>query len=125
MSIDIAPVRSHVKATVAVELSGAPDLTADTSKWPIQPFLLHAEYTYAQTEGEDGWTGHEWRLTFVRVSGHRILKAAADGSRRLGKDTGVRRWYTRRDLADLPDWVAKLVEELRPSGQVDLTGDVS
>lgn len=125
MSIDIKAARTLVKASVSVELSGAPDLVAEYTKWPISPYVLQVEYRYKQAEAEDGWTGHEWATADVRVNGHRILKPAADGSRRLGEQSGRRSWYTRNDLAAMPEWVKRLVEEMRPSGSVDVSGDLA
>lgn len=125
VSIDIKSARTQVKAVVRVELSGAPDMTADYSKWQINPDSLTVEYHYKQAQGDDGWTGHQWTTFDVRVTGRRILKPAADGSRRLGEQSGRRSWYTRNQLADMPEWVKRLVEEMRPSGQIEAAGEIS
>jgi len=122
MAIDITSVSNRVRAHVGVQLTGAPDLKTDYTSWTIEPSHVQVEYTYRQQLTEDGWKEHEWVATDIRVTGSRILKPAADGSRRLGKDIGSRRWYSPPERDPRPEWLEALVAELRPSGDVDLPG---
>lgn len=125
MSIDISKIESSTKATVRVHLSSTPDLKANYVDRRIQPYFVVIEYAYRQHLDGD-WTTHEWTATFVRVVGHRILKPGPDGAQRLGKDTHDRSWSDRDIQRDernpLPEWLDKIVSELRPSGDLTLVG---
>lgn len=130
MSIDIEKVEPFTMTTVRVHLSGAPDVKADYLDRYIQPYFVAIEYVYHQTVGEDGWTNHNWNCWSATVVGFRVLKPSKDGTRRLGDATHRAGWsgYGRDGIkADnprkpLPEWLDKLITELRPSGNLDLPG---
>lgn len=121
--IDITEVTSHTVVTVRVKFTGAPELAASYLSRDIQPDHLAVTYTFGPGQHR-GW----WVATNVAVSGQRVLKPGPDGQQRLGKDRHKAEWYggRTRDVQsdrDLPEWLDRLVSELRPSGQVTLPGD--
>lgn len=118
--IDITDVSSDTTVKVRVKLTGAPELPASYLSRDIQPDWICVTYDFGQLRG---W----WVATDVKVAGQRVLKAGPDGQQRLGKDRHTANWYSgrTRDVQtdrDLPEWLDKLVSELRPSGRVTLPG---
>lgn len=122
MDIDVTDVSNHVEATVRVSLTGAPELPASYLSRDIQPDHVAIRFQFGPGQHR-GW----WVAKNIEVSGHRILKPGPDGQQRLGKESHTARWYAGRSGdtqvdRDLPEWLDKLVSELRPSGQVTLPG---
>lgn len=119
--IDITDVSAEVTATVVVKLrpGTAPDMRAQYVDRMMQPDRVQVEYRF---DAGLNW----WFAISVKVTGHRLLKPAANGTPRIGKDThSVSYGGWRADVqADngLPGWLDRLVIELRPSGQVSLPG---
>lgn len=125
MDINITASEARTKSSVSIHFTG----NLDPIRWPytdrfIQPDWLHADYIH-----QPGSEGLTWICSQVAVSGFRVLKPGPDGSARLGVERGHREWYAYHagDIlqpnqsgakVELPDWVAKLVDELRPSGEV-------
>lgn len=126
MTINVSKVESSTKATVRVHLDGTPDLKGDYVNRHMQPYFVSIEYTYRQHQ--DGqWTTHEWAATSVKVVGSRILKPRPDGTQRLGMDTHDATWQSsgntdvqQDERKPLPEWLDRLVSDLRPSGDLTL-----
>lgn len=119
--IDITDVSAEVTATVTVSLrpGTAPDMKSQYTDRVMQPDRVRVEYWF--DAGLNCWFAIN-----VKVTGHRLLKPAADGTPRIGKDKhSVSYGGWRKDVqADngLPGWLDQLVDELRPSGLVSLPG---
>lgn len=126
MEINVSKVESSTKATVRVHVSGTPDLKGDYVNRHIQPYFVAIEYTY-RPHVDAGWTVHGWQATSVKVVGSRILKPRPDGTQRLGMDTHDASWHSsgntdvqRDERKPLPEWLDRLVSDLRPSGDLFL-----
>jgi hypothetical protein len=125
MDIDITDSKVLTQSSVTINFTG----NLDPIRWPysdryFQPDRLRADYVH-----QPGSEGLAWTCNRVRVSGSRVLKPGPDGSVRLGVERGDREWnvYHTGDILQpdrsgakvkLPEWVAKLVDELRPNGEV-------
>lgn len=130
--IDVESIDCTVKTLICVKVSGAPEHKADYMDRMIQPDKVLVEYRYRELIAPDGWTEHVWAAIDVRIEGPRVLKPGPDGAQRLGAETHSARWSNfdvrggirmvyPSDRA-MPEWLVKLVNELRPSGQVELPG---
>lgn len=130
VGIDVVEVNSRVVADVEIRLTGAPEVKSLTGPM-IDPFLVVATYRYEAVPGDDRWASHEWHAMNVKVHGWKVLKSAANGTRRVsGKVSHEANWYGRADMpvdderrkTRLPDWLADLVNEARPSGHLAILG---
>ena len=117
--IDVTSVTSRAEATVTIGVTGTPALVVTYQTRSFQPDQIIVRFQYQPQTDTDGWTHHTWKRTSVAVTGPRILKPAADGSQRLGAD---RLSYHPVYSDEAPEWLLKLVDELRPSGDVSLAG---
>lgn len=117
--IDVTSVSSHAEATVTIGVTGTPVLVATYQTRSFQPDQITVKFRYKPQTDADGWTHHTWTRTSVTVVGPRILKPAKDGTQRLGADH-LR--YHPMYADQLPEWLTKLVDELRPSGDIALAG---
>lgn len=118
--IDITDVSSHADVKVHVKFTTDLQVKATYLKHNIVPDLMVVTYAFGPGQHR-GW----WVAVDVMVAGHKVLKPAADGSVRLGKDRSKATWsaWGRKDVQtehNLPEELDKLVSELRPSGQVTL-----
>jgi hypothetical protein len=127
MAITTYPRRAVATVVVTVSLTGAPEQKTTYTSRTIAPDTAVIRYLYEQQVTPDGWTEHSWLATDVQATGPRVLKPAADGSQRLGVDRHEARWYTVRsgrdvaaDNPDMPEWLAGVIEQMRPSGGLDL-----
>lgn len=131
MTVDIKSVKSYADVSVHVKLSGLPDVNKSFGSWTLRPFALTLKFRVAQDAGGE----LAWVCFDARVTGHRVLKPGKDGQDRLGVETGYRDWslYGGTDLATgknrdgeplVPEWLAPLINELRPSGIPSLAGDL-
>lgn len=123
----VTKASTNVTATVRVHLTDAPATKVQFLDREIMPDFAVITYTYTETLDTDGWTNHAWLCGGVNVSGYRVLKPGLDGTVRVGKDSHQTRWsqYAGKDLCalgasrpELPDWLAIIIDELRPSGDV-------
>lgn len=131
--IDVNNVKTQTRSKIHVSFTGSPDLkTQHINSW-VAPDYVICEYVYEPQTDQDGWTRHDWRCVEVSTGGHRVLKTGSDGSQRLGKERRERRWWAASSSDDLgvdapkydtplPEWLVKLVNELRPSGDVTVPG---
>lgn len=118
--IDVTSVSSRAEATVTIGVTGAPPMKATYQTRGFLPEQITVKYVYKPQRDDDGWTHHTWTHTDVTAIGPRILKPAADGSQRLGAEhLRYRPAYTDQ----LPEWLVKIVNELRPSGDIALAGE--
>lgn len=113
---------SEALVRVRVNLTGAPELPASYLSRAILPDWVYVTYVFGPGQARGGWVAQH-----VDVSGQRVLKPGPDGQRRLGKERHIATWYSGRsgDVQsdrELPEWLDKLVSELRPSGQVTMPG---
>lgn len=109
--LDIDSVKSYASIKVQVSFSGAPALQASYSDYTFLPDFVHLAYRYNDEDGT-------WGCTHCEVSGPRILKPGPGGEQRLGKDCPKRTWHCPDDL---PQWLAQLIDELRPTGDPGMT----
>lgn len=116
--IDVTDVSGQVTATVNITVKGAEPLKVPYQDRHLWPDRIAVKYTY-HSELVDGWTEHHWIATDVTVVGPRILKPAPDGTMRLGVE--ILRYHP-MNLTDSPEWLRKLMVELRPSGEVTMAG---
>lgn len=116
--IDVTDVSGKASVTVTVTVTGAPAVQASYRTRSLDPRHISIKYTY-HSEKVDGWTEHHWIATDVVVNGPRILKPAPDGTQRLGAET-LR--YAPMAVSEAPEWLRKLMVELRPSGEVTMAG---
>lgn len=115
--IDISEVTSQVQVSTTVTLSGAEPVQV---KYTIPIRFLNPEQVRIEYSlSDDG----EWVRRYIRIHGLRILKPAADGTMRLGKEQHHRDWY--HYDKDVPDWIQALVNEMRPFGNPQTAGDLS
>lgn len=126
MDIELDQIRSHTTSTIRVYLSGAPDLRSDSQDLHIKPDHVVIEYTY-RTRLNEGWKADVWYATAVSVSGHHILMPGPDGTERLTEGKNLVGWYAPVNVQDcprepLPEWLDRLINELRPSGELFLAG---
>lgn len=122
--IAIEDVTARTESTVTISFTGAPEVKARYLDRFFLPGYLRAQYKYVLAAGSGRWVCYR-----VMTSGRRILKPGPDGAQRLGKDTHDRDWSTSFNrpscLSDddtVDEWVRKLVNELRPSGDVAEVG---
>ena len=128
--IDIESAETQTTATVRVRLTGAPPVKASYVAHHIRPFYVEIRYVYRQTpSGLDGWIEHTWPAVQVKLIGGRILKPGPNGEQRIGKATHEADWssYGTHDVQSnpscpLPEWLDKLVGEMRPHGDLSVVG---
>lgn len=122
--LDITDVRTHSETTVRVHLTGAPDHAHRYSSDGRRFLPQYARVRYTYHEGMQVWLA-----TIISIGGPRILKPGPDGAQRLGKEDCKYEWFTvgmddlqlsKRD--PLPEWLSRLVDEIRPSGAIELPG---
>lgn len=118
--LDVTHVTSRAEATVTIGVAGAPPLKASYQERHFLPEQVMVTYLYKPQQGDDGWTAHRWVPVNVSVVGPRILKPAPDGTQRLGVE-GLR--YHLSYGEQPPEWLAKIVNELAPSGDIALAGE--
>lgn len=119
--IDVTDVKSWAVVKVHVKLD--PDTVSDMKVQYLNrrmlPDFFGAEYRFDAS-------ADRWVCGCITITGHRLLKPAADGTRRVGKDRhkSTYGWSSGDVQADgkLPEWLDKLATELRPSGRVTLPG---
>lgn len=129
--IDIQSVKASAEIVIRVELTGAPPTLVKYTTRMIQPDKVKLVYTLRL----DGAGAAHWRCWEAVVYGQRILNPGPGGEQRLGKDRGNSDWsvYGRTtDLAEpdrsgqsrVPEWVAQLITEMRPAGEIHTVGDL-
>jgi hypothetical protein len=114
--IKVMSASGSAEAVVSIGVTGTPPLKATFQERQLQPERITVRYRYQAQVDTDGWTHHVWTRVNVVVDGPRILKPAADGSQRLGVE--VLRYNP--VFEDLPEWLVKLADEFRPSGDIAL-----
>lgn len=117
--IDVTTVSSFAEATVSIGVADAPPLTATYQTRQFLPNQIMITYRYRPLKGEDGWVTHDWIAVRATAVGPRILKPAEDGTMRLGIEN-LR--YAPISTHDYPEWLVKLMHELKPSGDIALAG---
>lgn len=125
MKPSVTGLHSITKTSVKADVENAPVMRASWIDADIAPDYIHVEYLYARESDGDGWVRHRWATYSVLVQGGRVLKPAKDGSLRVSasqRHDVV--WHGSIscpvDSEDLPDWLAALVDECRPSGEVSV-----
>lgn len=121
--MDITDIEGWITAEVQVKLnpSTTPDVKVQYLDHRMQVDHMGAEY---RLNTATGW----WVCQTITLAGNRLLKPAADGTPRVGKDRHKTTYssYSKGDVqskGDVPEWLDKLISELRPSGTVTLPGN--
>jgi len=128
--IHIESAETQTTAIVRVRITDAPPVKASYVAHHIRPFYVEIKYAYRQTRSDlDGWTEHTWPAVQVKLIGGRILKPGPNGEQRIGKATHEADWssYGTRDVQSnpsrpLPEWLDKLISEMRPHGDLPVVG---
>lgn len=128
--IDIESVSSYSEVVLTLGVSGMDPVPGQYVRYDFLP--QNIQVRYIRVFRNDAYV---WRCVNAALSGPRVLAPGKDGERRLGSSIHKQEWYSFgvedvagqvevfSDNTPLPDDLRKLINELRPSGELTMPGE--
>lgn len=134
MTVQLTECTPSTQTVVRARFTGAEIVPAEVPSYlgpAITPNFAEIIYEHRVVEDTEGWTSHSWFCVSTYLEGPCVLKPGPDGEAQVNyRITAPRAWSVgikdAEDLTvtarnELPEFLAAMIEGLRPSGEIHTT----